>query len=882
MTNEGMADGKMEWKDIDNFITKTRLSQFKECRSVPTQFTFYKSILIFLGIPRDCTDDLPSCVNTLMYINLEEDLKNRNRYERMNDHEESMQMGADDNKDEEEENSQGRNCISSFRWNLLLEVDPTMLVDSTGIPNYSKEEELLRERKRLSSHGITSYEFHQDSGRLLFASGNALYWLDVKNIAEGKSKHAVPSPVSTTLSGTRMDAKICHRNPDLISFIYHGDIYVANVHTGQELRLTFVRTLWCDDCVSAGIPSFVTQEEFDRFTGYWWEPKSSENIEDTKDVEVHKILYEMVDESKVGKQHIVSTVSENNTQVETYRYPKAGSQNAKSALRLVQFSFLKSKQEILDGSIFEHDSKVDLKELIPWAEYLVRCEWMSDGKSIWVQLLSRRQNRLALLRIPLTAFKTISSTENSQCNSAFKISIILEELSDTWINLSDIIYFLPSSNTTTTKLIWSSERLGHRHLYLVTVANEAPFSGSYGNDCNSLQGNGNNLHICDVLSNAELTEGSWAVSPNKIWVDEKRQLIFFVGRKDTPLEEHLYVVSYRFGSEVKRLTQRGFYHISQVDESCRWVVTVASSVSHPCQVQVSKISSFQGNHVISNPERNLNVQLNSLGWLETPRELKFDISPEFFSYRNKKGHTVYGLILKRKNLDLNTKHPTVLIVYGGPGEQIVTNSQKALRRTGLHSLTSLGYVIVMIDTMGSFSRGVAFEAVLKDKMGTVEIEEQVEGLEFAAQNFPFIDLNRVAVHGWSYGGYLSLMGLAQRPDIFKVAIAGAPVVSWELYDTGYTERYMGLPQNNPEGYKRGSVLSYVRQFPKESNRLLIVHGLIDENVHFSHTNLLISSLVQEGKPYQLQIFPNERHGIRHSSSALHFETMLLLFLQNNL
>ena len=188
MTNQGMANGKMEWKDIDNFITKTRLSQFKECRSVPTQFTFYKNILIFLGIPRDCTDDLPSCVNTLMYIYLEEDLENRSRNEVMTDHDESMQMGGDDNRDEEEENSQGRNCISSFRWNLLLEVDPTMLVDSTGIPNYSKEEELLRERKRLSSHGITSYEFHQDSGRLLFASGNALYWLDVKNIAEGKSK----------------------------------------------------------------------------------------------------------------------------------------------------------------------------------------------------------------------------------------------------------------------------------------------------------------------------------------------------------------------------------------------------------------------------------------------------------------------------------------------------------------------------------------------------------------------------------------------------------------------------------------------------------------------------------------------------------------------
>jgi len=192
-------------------------------------------------------------------------------------------------------------------------------------------------------------------------------------------------------------------------------------------------------------------------------------------------------------------------------------------------------------------------------------------------------------------------------------------------------------------------------------------------------------------------------------------------------------------------------------------------------------------------------------------------------------------------------------------------------------------------------------------MGTVELNDQVEMLQWLAETTGYIDLNRVALHGWSYGGYLSLMGLIQYPDVFKVcahrccfpysritvlincyrynlqlAIAGAPVTSWNFYDTGYTERYMDLPQNNPHGYMAGSILTYVNKFPDDENRLLIIHGLIDENVHFYHTSQLINALVKIGKPYQLQVYPNERHSLRSLDASKHYETTLLSFLQNHL
>ena len=178
------------------------------------------------------------------------------------------------------------------------------------------------------------------------------------------------------------------------------------------------------------------------------------------------------------------------------------------------------------------------------------------------------------------------------------------------------------------------------------------------------------------------------------------------------------------------------------------------------------------------------------------------------------------------------------------------------------------------------------DASISIGMMGVELEsiaDQVEGLQYLIKTGRYnIDEKRVGIHGWSYGGYLSLMGLAQRPDVFKVAVSGAPVCQWEAYDTAYTERYMSTPSDNPEGYDDGNVLHLVDQFPDHPGRLLIVHGLIDENVHFHHTATFIDAMVAAGKPHQLQIYPNERHGIRGQKAMVHYETTLLWFLHQNL
>ncbi|PNI74341.1 DPP8 isoform 13, partial [Pan troglodytes] len=300
----------------------------------------------------------------------------------------------------------------------------------------------------------------------------------------------------------------------------------------------------------------------------------------------------------------------------------------------------------------------------------------------------------------------------------------------------------------------------------------------------------------------------------------------FEGTKDSPLEHHLYVVSYVNPGEVTRLTDRGYSHSCCISQHCDFFISKYSNQKNPHCVSLYKLSSPEDDPTCKTKEFWATI-LDSAGPLPdyTP--------PEIFSFESTTGFTLYGMLYKPHDLQPGKKYPTVLFIYGGP-------------------------------------------------QGQIEIDDQVEGLQYLASRYDFIDLDRVGIHGWSYGGYLSLMALMQRSDIFRVAIAGAPVTLWIFYDTGYTERYMGHPDQNEQGYYLGSVAMQAEKFPSEPNRLLLLHGFLDENVHFAHTSILLSFLVRAGKPYDLQIYPQERHSIRVPESGEHYELHLLHYLQENL
>jgi dipeptidyl-peptidase-4 len=188
-------------------------------------------------------------------------------------------------------------------------------------------------------------------------------------------------------------------------------------------------------------------------------------------------------------------------------------------------------------------------------------------------------------------------------------------------------------------------------------------------------------------------------------------------------------------------------------------------------------------------------------------------------------------------------------------------------RMRLQYLCSLGFLIFTLDNRGSARRGLLFEGGIKNDMGHLEVEDQVDGVNWLVQQ-GLADPQRVGIFGWSYGGYMAAMCLGRAPETFKAAVAGAPVTAWDGYDTHYTERYMGTPQSNPQGYQASSVMEYI---PQMTGKLMLVHGLIDENVHFRHTARLINALIAARKTYDLLLFPDERHSPRRLADRVYME-----------
>uniref|UniRef100_A0A3Q3AXW5 dipeptidyl-peptidase IV n=1 Tax=Kryptolebias marmoratus TaxID=37003 RepID=A0A3Q3AXW5_KRYMA len=719
---------------------------------------------------------------------------------------------------------------------------------------YSREEELLRERKRLGAFGITSYDYHSKTGLFLFQASNSLFYCQ-----DGGNNGFIVSPVKpmeikSQCSGTRMDPKICPGHPDFIAFINNNDLWIANIKMGEERRLTYCHKGLDnvkDDSKSAGVATFVIQEEFDRFTGYWWNPSAVEGF--------FSVCVNLeVDETEVEIIHVPSPALEER-KADAYRYPRTGSKNPQATLKIAE---IKTDHQGRIVSTQDKELVISFSSLFPGTEYIARAGWTSDGKYGWAVLLDRSQKKLQLVLLPPALF--IPVTEDPALRQEYLEAvpsgtqpyIIYEETTDIWINVHDIFYPFIQTTEDEFTFIWVNEsKTGFSHLYKITSLLQPVIQMFCRSWC------------CDEFVKNLLSL--------VIWVNEDTKLVYFQGTRDTPLEHHLYVVSYESPGDVIRLTKPGFSHSCSVSQNFDFFVSHYSNVSTPPCVHLYKLTCSTDDPLHMVPEFWASL-------MESPGCPGDYSPPEIFDFPGKSGFQLYGMVYKPHNLQPGRRHPTVLFVYGGPQVQLVNNSFKGMKYLRLNTLASLGYAVVIIDGRGSCQRGLEFEGALKNKMGQVEIEDQVEGLQYVAEKFNFVDLSRIAIHGWSYGGFLSLMGLIQRPNIFKLAIAGAPVTVWMAYDTGYTERYMDVPENNQHGYEEGSVALHVDKLPSEPNRLLILHGFLDENVHFFHTNFLVSQIIRAGKPYQLQVYPNERHSIRCPESGEHYEIMLLHFLQQYL
>ncbi len=448
--------------------------------------------------------------------------------------------------------------------------------------------------------------------------------------------------------------------------------------------------------------------------------------------------------------------------------------------------------------------------------YLARVFWWQDG-SLGAITLNREQSKLSLSRFDI---------------STGQRSLVLEEQTDIWINLGHRRIFLLERGG----FLWLSERSGFRHIYL------------YGED--------------DALAR-QITGGEWVVDDIEA-VDEENQLIYFTGNRENPTECQLYAVAYS-GENLRRVTPEPGFHSVTIDHANQRFIDIHSALDHPPSVTLRALADGAILHALETPP--------------DPRVEAFGLEPpEIVTLHNRAGTLLYGALYRPPASFGPGPYPTIIHVYGGPGPQMVTNQWRLTAALDVQYLRSLGFLVFKLDNRGSARRGLAFESAIKHHFGSVEVDDQVDGVRWLiAQGLT--DPERVGVTGWSYGGYMTLMCLAKAPDVFKVGVSGAPVSDQAAYDTCYSERYMGTPQSNPDGYAESSVLNHVETM---QGKLLLVHGMLDENVHFRHTARLINALTRARKPYDLLIFPDERHMPRHYADRVYLNERTTGYFQQHL
>jgi dipeptidyl-peptidase-4 len=464
--------------------------------------------------------------------------------------------------------------------------------------------------------------------------------------------------------------------------------------------------------------------------------------------------------------------------------------------------------------------------------YLARVEWYPEGDRLLVQRQARDQKRLDVLSFPVTG------GEPRQ---------LFSERSATWVELNDDLYFLPERQ----EILWASQRSGHNHLYLY----------DYGG----------------VLK-GPVTAGDWDVlgewnAPAVRGVDDRRGKVYFMATKKTPLERQLYVADLDDGPQrepVALTTGDGWNNVTMSDDARRFLL----GYNDPAQPPQVSLHDASGKRLAWLVENRIDAGHPYAPYLDR------HVLPEFGTIPAADGTPLYYQLYKPAGFVPGRRHPAVLLVYGGPTVQTVQRRWGERRGSQTAQLlTQRGYVVFALDNRGSGGRGRAFTESLHGRLGGVEVQDQLAGVAWLKSR-DFVDPARVGVYGWSYGGYMTLMLLGQSPGTFKAGVAGAPVTDYRLYDTHYTERYLGTPAENPEGYRPSNVLTYAGAI---RDRLLVIHGMADDKVLFTNTTLLIPALVASGQPFELVPYPGSKHAaLSFRETGIHGWKTILDFFERNL
>lgn len=448
--------------------------------------------------------------------------------------------------------------------------------------------------------------------------------------------------------------------------------------------------------------------------------------------------------------------------------------------------------------------------------YLTNLTWSPDEKQIYLAELNREQDLMLL---------NCYNVESGE-----KLKTLFEEIHDKYVEPLNPIQF---SNVNENEFYQLSRKDGWFHVY------------KYNTDGELLD---------------QITKGNWEVTAI-LGFDKKEKYLFVEATKESPLERHIYRVEVKSG-KTEKLTETAGVHNGKLSPGGSWMIDVFSATDIPSQTGlISTNGKIRHNlQVADNPLKNYVLGENKL-----------------IPVMSADGKTeLTGRLILPTGFDPSKKYPVIVYVYGGPHSQLVDKSWHNNARWWQYYMASQGYIAFTMDNRGTSSRGRDFETAVHRQLGILETEDQMQGIEYL-KSLPYVDTERIGVHGWSYGGFMTLNMTLRHPEVFKVGVAGGPVVDWSMYEVMYGERYMDRPNENPDGYRETNMLNHVSNL---EGKLMLIHGAQDDVVVMQHSMQFLRECVLQGKQVDFFVYPTHPHNVRGKDRLHLMEKVSLYFMEN--
>lgn len=625
-----------------------------------------------------------------------------------------------------------------------------------------------------------------------------------------------------------------------LAYVKNNNVFIYDLIAGKETQIT---TDGEENKIVNGAVDWVYEEEFTMDNGMRWSPNGN------------FLAFYHFDESKVKEfsMDMFNSKSLYPSQVQ-WKYPKAGEDNAKVDVHI--YSLIDQQTRIaMAGS--EKD------------QYLPRIQWTQTESFLSIQRLNRWQNYWELL---------FCDPKSGECG------VVLEEIDSAYVEITDNLTFIPNS----TQFIYSSEKSGFNHLYL--------------HDYRDCVEKGKFQHYCTPTQrySKPITVGNFDVIRFLGYVDATKSVIFSSSEQST-IEDHVYSIGLN-GKGKKRLSEPGYNYNVNLGPNALYYTESRSNNSHLPVVE-HRIKRMDGkwskdvelNVAWSEKMKSMNLGTVKFGEFNTDTTKTGYWKTEFWNLVSQNGwdaktsaeqYKAHEALLSRQisytiypaNFDATKKYPVLMFVYGGPGSNQVRN-QFGSRNFFYHQfLASQGYLITVVDNRGTGRKGAIFKKSTYLELGLLESTDHAYAAKQMA-TLPYVDASRIGIWGWSFGGYMSSSAITKHGDVFKAAVAVAPVTHWKFYDNIYTERYLRRPIDNPLGYENNSPLNLTDGI---KGNYLLIHGTGDDNVHWQNSAEMINAMIKSGVQYDSEVYPNRNHGIGDRAASFHLYRRMTHFILEKL